>query len=47
MKFSEWWLINKALYEKAGVEESIAYAIWCASADNFYQATMKQVQKLN
>lgn len=43
MTFTQWWAQNGAVYEKAGVTEPIAKAIWGAACDNLEAAFIKKL----
>ena len=45
MTFTEWWAQNGPVYEKAGVSEAIAKAIWGAACDNLEIAMIKALTK--
>jgi hypothetical protein len=45
MTFTQWWTQNGAVYEKAGINESIAKAIWGAACDNLEIAMVKALSK--
>lgn len=45
MTFTQWWTQNGAVYEKAGVSEPIAKAIWGAACDNLEIAMIKALSK--
>lgn len=42
--FEDWWEVNSAVYEKAGVTRDIAFGIWSACADAILLA-LKELQK--
>ena len=43
MTFTQWWAQNGAVYEKVGVTEPIAKAIWGAACDNLETAFIKKL----
>lgn len=43
MTFTQWWAQNGVVYEKAGVTEPIAKAIWCAACDSIEAALIKKL----
>lgn len=45
MTFTQWWAQNGAVYEKAGVTEPIAKAIWGAACDNLGMGLLKKLSE--
>lgn len=44
--FKHYWKVNKVLLEKAGVEEDIAYTIWCTAVDSVANGFVQALSKV-